>query len=275
MWAQSDLTIRAVGGVAHARAPHALAEGKGIWVLKGRGVTVESVELSGARSPRRNGSGIRGEGVGLTVRDCHFHDNDAGLLAGGGPESDIVVERSEFAANGAGDGRSHNIYIVSARSFTLRASSSHHTRVGHNVKSRAHRTAILYNRIMDETDGTASYAIDLPDGGVAHVVGNLVQKGPRAENRTLVAYGAESLGLPENELYLTGNTLVNDRREGRRFLWRWRPELFVRVWGRPARVRIAGNLFVGPGRVLHGAGELAGNLRCRDRRACSAPAWPR
>ena len=274
-WTQSALTIRAVGGVAHLRAGEALAEGKGIWVIKGRRVTVESAEFSGARSPRRNGSGIRGEGAGLTVRDCHFHDNDAGLLAGGGPESDIVVERSEFAANGAGDGRSHNIYIVSARSFTLRASFSHHTRVGHNVKSRAQRSAILYNRIMDETDGTASYAIDLPDGGVAHVVGNLVQKGPRAENRTLVAYGAESLGLAENELYVLDNTLVNDRREGRRLWWGWRRERFVRVWGRPARVRIANNLFVGPGLVLYGAGEAADNLRCPDRRTLMERAGPR
>jgi hypothetical protein len=275
VWAQSDLTIRAVGGVAHVRAGSGLAEGKGIWVIKGRGVTVESAELSGARSPRRNGSGIRGEGVGLTVRDCRFHDYDAGLLAGGGPESDIVVERSEFAANGAGDGRSHNIYIVSARSFTLRASASHHTRVGHNVKSRAQRSAILYNRITDETDGSASYGIDLPDGGVAYVIGNLVQKGPRSENRTLVAYGAESLGLPRNELYVVNNTLVNDRREGRRLPLAWRKALFVRVWGRPARVRIVSNLCVGPGLVLKGAGELADNLQYRDREACATPAGPR
>jgi hypothetical protein len=261
---QRDLTIRAVGGVAHVRAGGALAEGKGIWVIKGRNVTVEGAELSGARAPQRNGSGIRGEGVGLTVRQCRFHDNDAGLLAGGGPESDIVVERSEFAANGAGDGRSHNIYVVSARSFTLRASYSHHARVGHNVKSRAVRNALLYNRIMDETDGSASYAIDLPDGGVSYVIGNLVQKGPWAENRTFVAYGAESLGLPRNELYVVNNTLVNDRREGRWLPRGWRRELFVRVWGRPARVRIVNNLFVGPGRVLRGAGELAHNLQCRD-----------
>ena len=114
-----------------------------------------------------------------------------------------------------------------------------------------------------------------PTAGLAHVVGNLVQKGPRAENRTLVAYGAESLGLPENELYVLDNALVNDRREGRRLSWGWRRELFVRMWGRPARVRIANNLLVGPGLVLHGTGEVADTLRCPDRRALAAPAGPR
>src|SRR5262249_50340123 len=97
VWTQNHLTIRGIGGRAHLRVNGRLAEDKGIWVVKGGDLTVESVEFSGARGPHRNGSGIRGEGVGLTVRDCYFHDNDTGVLAGGGPRSDIVIERSEFA----------------------------------------------------------------------------------------------------------------------------------------------------------------------------------
>ena len=159
IWTQNDLIIRGVDGRARLEADGAHADGKGIWVITGHNATVENVEFSGARSPHRNGSGIRGEGIGLTVRHCLFHDNEAGLLAGGGPESRIVVERSEFAHNGSGDGHSHNIYVGSAASFTLRASSSHHARVGHNVKSRAARTDILYNRIMDEADGPATRSI--------------------------------------------------------------------------------------------------------------------
>ena len=49
--------------------------------------------------------------------------------------------------------------IVSAKSVTLRASYSHHARVGHNVKSTAAITYILDNRIMDEVGGSASCAI--------------------------------------------------------------------------------------------------------------------
>src|SRR5215831_5989120 len=221
---------------------------------------VENLELSAARGPHRNGSGIRGEGIGLTVRGCYLHDNEAGLLAGGGPESEIVVERSELAANGFGDGQSHNVYIVSAKSFTLRASYSHHTRVGHNVKSRAATTYVLYNRIMDEVSGSSSYAIDLCAGGLAFVIGNLLQKGVRAESSTLVAFGAEGLSGLTDALYVVNNTMVNDR-----VRWRWlgralQPSAFVRVWGTPSRVKVVNNLFVGSVRVLRGAGEGSHNL---------------
>lgn len=260
-WPQHDLTLRGVGGRAHMRARERLAEGKGIWVIKGRRATVENAEFSGARGPHRNGSGIRGEGVGLTVRGCSFHDNEAGVLAGGGPESEIVVERSEFAANGFGDGRSHNIYIVSAKSFTLRACYAHHARVGHHVKSRAATTYLLYNRLMDEVDGASSYGIDLCTGGTAFVIGNLLQKGARAQSGTLVAFGAEGFTGSENHLYLVNNTLVNDRPPGGWFARTIRPATFVRVWGAPGRVRVVNNLFVGAGRVLGGPGELSHNLQ--------------
>ena len=54
--------------------------------------------------------------------------------------------------------------------------------------------------------------------------------------------------------------MVNDRPAGRalsRMIW---GAAFVRVWGAPTRVRLVNNLFVGPGRVLRGAGELSHNL---------------
>jgi len=264
IWPQNDLTIRGIGGRAHVRASRRLAEDKGIWVIKGRNATVENVELSGARGPHRNGSGIRGEGIGLAVCGCYLHDNEAGLLAGGGPESEIVVERSEFAANGFGDGQSHNVYIVSAKSFTLRASYSHHTRVGHNVKSRAATTYVLYNRIMDEVSGSSSYAIDLCTGGLAFVIGNVLQKGPRAQNGALVAFGAEGLSGPTDALYVVNNTMVNDRVRGRLLARALQPSVFVRVWGTPSRVQVVNNLFLGPGRELRGPGEQSHNLHSCD-----------
>jgi len=200
VWTQNRLTIKAVGGRAHLRADGAEVEGKGIWVIKGAGTTIEGIEFSGAKVSDRNGAGIRLEGPGLTVRNSYFHDNENGILTGGDLESDIVVEHSEFARNGAGDGGSHNLYIGTVRSFTLRYSYSHHAIVGHNVKSRAIKNYILYNRIADEQDGRASYAIDLPDGGLSFVMGNLIQQGPENDNRTVVAYGAEGYKNLLNEL---------------------------------------------------------------------------
>jgi hypothetical protein len=252
VWPQSRLTLRGVGGRAHLRAAGAHAEGKAIWVLKGARTTVENIEFSGAAVPHRNGAGIRLEGAGLTVRNCYFHGNENGILAGNNPQSDVLVERSEFARNGHGDGYSHNIYVGAARSFILRASYVHRAVVGHNVKSRARRNHIAWNLVIDGDDGRASYAIDLPDGGLSFVVGNAIQQGPAAENDALVAYGAEGLKHPVNELYLVNNTLVNDLPAGGRFIF---------VSGKPGRVRIVNNAFSGPGQFLAGPGELANNLQ--------------
>jgi hypothetical protein len=252
VWAQDRLTIRGRGGRAHLRADGANAEGKAIWVIKGSGTTVENVEFSGARVADRNGAGIRLEGPGLTVRNSYFHDNESGILTGSSLESDIVIEYSEFDHNGAGGGASHNLYIGTVRTFTLRYSYSHHAIVGHNVKSRAIKNYILYNRIADEQDGRASYAIDLPDGGLSFVIGNLIQQGPETDNRTIVAYGAEGYKNLLNELYFVSNTVVNDDPKGGRFL-------VIRP-GADA-VRVINNLFAGPGELLTGKADARGNLR--------------
>lgn len=251
VWTQDDLTIRGVRGRPHLRAAGAAAEGKGIWVVKGRHTTIENVEFSGAQVPEKNGAGIRQEGVGLTVRRCYFHDNEDGILGGGGPQSEVTVEGSEFAANGHGDGQSHNIYIGRVKRFTLRASFSHHARIGHNIKSRAQRTEILYSRVMDEDAGTSSYAIDVPDGGLAYLIGNVIQKGPRSEEPVVVAYGAEHLWYPVNELYAVNNTIVNDDPRGG-------PFFFVNPGS--GIVRIVNNLLVGRGAFLKGPGELVNNV---------------
>jgi hypothetical protein len=186
------------------------------------------------------------------VRNSYFHDNENGILSSGNLESDIVVEHSEFARNGAGGGASHNLYIGTVRSFTLRYSYSHHAIIGHNVKSRAIKTYILYNRIADEHDGRASYAIDLPDGGLSFVMGNLIQQGPETDNRTIVAYGAEGYKNLLNELYFMSNTVVNDDPRGGRFL-------VIRP-GADA-VRVINNLFAGSGELLTGKADSRSNLR--------------
>ena len=125
IWWANNLTIRGVGGYAHLEANGQHAQGKAIWVIKGNNTTVENIEFSGATVADRNGAGIRQEGAGLTVRHCYFHDNENGILGGAG---DIVIEYSEFAKNGFGDGYSHNMYISNAASFTLRHSYSHHAK---------------------------------------------------------------------------------------------------------------------------------------------------
>jgi hypothetical protein len=251
VWRADRLTLRAAGGRVRLVAAGAHAEGKAIWVIKGRDTTVEGIEFLGARVPNGNGAGIRHEGVGLTLRRCRFEGNENGILTSGHEQSDVLVEHSEFAANGAGDGLTHNLYIGGGRRFTLRFSYVHHALVGHNVKTRATESHILYNRIMDEETGRSSYAVDIPNGGLAVLIGNLIQQGPATENSTIVAYGAEGLKHAVNELYVVNNTVVNDRPQG---------GVFVAVHGHPGAVRIVNNILAGRGVALRGPGTLSHNL---------------
>lgn len=252
VWRQNNLTIRAVGnGRAHLKADGVNAEGKAIWVIKGNNVTIENIEFSGARVDDQNGAGIRLEGIGLTVRHCYFHDSETGILGGSNPENEVLVEYTEFARNGSGDGSTHNIYVGEIKSFTLQYSYSHHAIVGHTVKSRARRNLILYNRIMDEADGRASYLVDICNGGQAFLIGNLIEQGPKAENFTIISYGAEGLKSPVNELYVANNTIVNHRENG---------GIFVFVKAGTTAARLINNIFVGRGTVLEGPGEQQNNL---------------
>lgn len=250
VWTQNNLTMRGVGGRAHLKANGVHAQGKGLWVVKGSNTTIENIEFSGAAVPDHNGAAIRQEGRNLIIRHCFFHDNENGILTDDDPQSEILIEYSEFANNGFGDGLTHNMYISKIGRFTLRYSYSHHAKIGHNVKSRAQENHILYNRIMDEQTGTSSYAIDLPSGGVAYVMGNLIQQGPQTDNFTIIAYGAEGLSHPQNEFYLVNNTVVNDRDAG----------IFVSVKTGVSQAKLINNLFVGPGTVLSGVAEQITNL---------------
>lgn len=209
-WPQSDLVLRAVGGRAHLASHGLIPNDKAIWILRGDNVTVEGIEFSGARSRARIGAGIRHEGGRLAIRDSYFHDNEMGILMGVLPTADILIERSEFARHVDPTGWTHAIYIGRVRSLTLRYSYVHATDEGHHVKSRAAVTYILYNRLSDEADGTASYEIDLPNCGLAYVIGNVLHKGPHADNTPAVAYGAEGCEDRAKGLFVVNNTLLND-----------------------------------------------------------------
>jgi hypothetical protein len=209
LWSQNGLLLRGVNGRPHLDSQGRTAQDQGIWVFRGNDIVVENMEFSGARSRARNGSGIRFFGNNLTVRDSYFHDNEDGVLTYTAPEGDVLIERSVFAHNGAGDGQSHNIYIGKVRSFTLRFSHSHDSNAGHEVKSRARINRIEYNRLTDEDDGNSSYVIDIPEGGYAYVVGNVLEKGGRSQNPNAISFAAERRDVSEGGLWVVNNTFYN------------------------------------------------------------------
>ncbi|HYG74440.1 MAG TPA: PKD domain-containing protein [Planctomycetota bacterium] len=250
-WYRSNLVIRGVGtGRAHMAAAGVNAGGKGTWVIAGANTTVENIEFSGATVPDNNGAGIRQEGAGLRVRNCYFHDNQNGILAGANAASDIVIEYSEFSNNGFGDGQTHNMYIGNVRTFTLQHCYTHHAKVGHLIKSRAQTNYILYNRITGES-GNDSYEINLPNGGRSYVIGNLIQQGPNTGNSVILTYAEEGATNTIQELYVVNNTFVNERTSG---------STFVRVVGSPAQSLLMNNIFSGVGTILSGVGTQTTNL---------------
>ena len=64
--------------------------------------------------------------------------------------------------------------------------------VGHEIKSRALYNTITGNRIQDNTTGTASYSIDLPNGGINMIQNNIIQKGALSQNSSTIHYGGEA-----------------------------------------------------------------------------------
>lgn len=214
-WSTNRLTLRGLNGRPHIDAAGNAAQGKAIWVISGDDTTIDGIELSGCRVADANGAGIRQQGTNLTVRNAYFHDNENGILAGDHPGSTITIEYSEFAHNGAGDGQSHNLYIGHVDRLVFRYNWSHGAVVGHLLKSRAAENVIEYNRLTGEAGGSESYEINLPNGGLSFVIGNLIEQPATTQNGAMLDYLSEGFGAnTDDRLFVVNNTFVNDRGSG-------------------------------------------------------------
>ena len=264
--AVAGLRLRGVGGrpkIDLSGTDHP-ANYKGIYVIDAPGVLIDNLELTGAHISDDNGAnaaGIRVEADDLHVSRCFIHDNQDGIL--GAPATaagSIWIETTEFAGNGLGNGCNlggctHNLYLNHFDTVVFQFNWTHRIAndtpdKGHLFKSRAANNYLLYNRITDE-NSPASYEADFPNGGMAVLVGNLIEKGTSPGNGTLVAWGEEgatNVGKA-NGVYLAFNTLVNDSGGG----------TFVSVAG-GGTLDAHGNIFAGPGATPAGLGsdELTG-----------------
>jgi hypothetical protein len=147
--------------------------GKGVFVIPGNDVTVRGVTLTGASSAQANGAGIRAEGVNLTVERVRFLRNENGILHAGVDRGALIVRDSLFVGNGSCQQEcAHGIYTGPLELLRVEHSRFFDTREGHHVKSRAYRTELLDCSIEDGPSGTASYLIDVPNGGAVLLRGN-------------------------------------------------------------------------------------------------------
>lgn len=251
VWTQNNLTLRAKNGRARLIAQGQSAESKGIWVVRGGKVNIKGFDFVGATVSDNNGAGIRFEKGDLSIDNCRFLENENGILTGGDANSTLEISNSEFGNNGYGDGKSHNLYVGAIRTLKVSGSYFHHAKSGHLLKSRATKNLIFYNRLTDETGGTASYELEFPNGGLAFVVGNVIQQSSLTDNPIVISFGAEGYAVAGSRMYLINNTLVDMRPRGGQFLR-------IKVGGDVVAVN---NLLVGNSKLESGgAGEYRNNF---------------
>jgi len=233
------------------------AERKAIWVLRDGDFLIHNIGFRGCRVPDGNGAGIRFEKGRLRLQRCSFVDNENGLLSGNDGQAELEIDDCEFRQAAPPPTQlGHLLYV--GRIARLRVSGSRFLqgREGNMLKSRARESLIVGNRLDDGLDGEASYQIDLPNGGIAHVEANLLVQSPLAQNSTLLSFGAEGNAWPDSRLTVVGNTFINHRAAGGVFIRAWATRLPP---GTP--VRSNSNQLLGPGSLVLGPHGRSDNDR--------------
>jgi hypothetical protein len=219
----TSITIEGVGGMVNLVATEPPPNEKGILVIgtatSSPTVTLDNIEFSGAAissAEGGNAAGVRYQSGNLTINDCYFHNNQDGLLANGDATGSISITNSEFADNGTTSGLTHNIYIGAVGTFSITGSYVTAANTGNEIQSRALVNNITNNRIVDGPTATASYSINLPNGGVDTVSGNIIEKGPNSQNDAMINFGGATAGnggtYANSSLTVSGNTILNDKK---------------------------------------------------------------
>jgi hypothetical protein len=193
------------------------SNGKGIFVIAGQNIVVENIEFRNARVPDRNGAGIRQEACNLILRDCDFIGNEMGILCGTIANCKTTIEFCTFKGNGSplNPGYQHNVYINNIDTLIFQYNVSlDAVAEGHELKSRAKFNYIAYNWIAN-IESEDSRTIDLPNGGISLLIGNVILQGPNSANNNIIGYGLEGLSNPSpHNLVLINNTIVNKKDRG-------------------------------------------------------------
>ncbi|HEY6161416.1 MAG TPA: T9SS type A sorting domain-containing protein [Bacteroidia bacterium] len=201
-----------------------IPNGKGIWVFELPGTCdnayIENIVFDGAQVSNTdggNGAGIRYQACNLTVMNCKFMNCQNGILEGNAnvSTSNVMLYNSEFQNNGyqlpndpTYSGYEHNIYIsASADTLWVQNCYFHDPRgQGNSLKTRAQRAFILYN-LIDEASGYGSWEIDIAQGGLNIIMGNVIVQGPAGSNHGIIGYDAVTNNL--EDLYFINNTVIN------------------------------------------------------------------
>jgi nitrous oxidase accessory protein NosD len=197
-------------GEPGAHLSHRAEKGKAALVVTAPNVTIDGIECSDIEVSDNNGACVRIEGADTTLRNVYFHDNQQGVLGGVGT---VRVENSTFERNGL-RGKAHGLYILSKTDKLIFANNRILSTKGqgHGLKSRAKATIVTGNVIAD-FDSNDSRAIDIPNGGMVTITGNVLQKGRNSDNHDMIGLAREiKKGLHEqNETIIENNIFIFDR----------------------------------------------------------------
>jgi hypothetical protein len=137
-----------------------------------------------------------------------------GILTANTQDISLTIKNSEFGYGGkSGDGFSHNLYAGHIGNLDISGCWFHHADKGHLIKSRAAVSHIYCNLIADGNDAAAhaSYEIDIPSGGQAVIVGNIIQKSATPDNPYVINFAKESATqYPVNRIFISHNTIINN-----------------------------------------------------------------
>ncbi|MEA3008648.1 MAG: hypothetical protein QOJ91_340 [Sphingomonadales bacterium] len=180
-------------------------EGKATLVLKGRAARVDGLVFTRVRVPDGNGAGIRLQDGDLDVSWTLFSDGQSGILSHNGPPGAIRIDHSTFSGLGEGDGV-HSIYIGHYGSLSVTNCRFERGRGGHYVKSRAPRIEVLNSSFDDSQGRRTNYMIDLSNGAVGRIAGNVFVHGTGKENyTTMITVAPEGAENPSAGLVIEDN----------------------------------------------------------------------
>lgn len=176
-------------------------------------VSFNNIGFLNAHNGDMNGAGIRQNGGNLNVNNSYFDNSDNGILSithDRADRGDVRVTNSEFNRAGS-DGYSHAMYVL-ANKFTVEGNYIHDTVRGHHVKSLSAIT-VVRNNIIDDGDGTSSYAVDVGAGGNVLIEGNRIIQGLNGENPGIIAYSSDRFGGAAGNVVIRENDITNLRPE--------------------------------------------------------------
>lgn len=226
-WTRKNLYIKGLGTNTNRtilRYTGDVPNGKGIFVFETNGncdnAKIENIVFDGAQvsdANGANGAGIRFQAKNLTIVNCVFTNCQNGVLEGNGnvTSSNVNIYNSFFINNGyqkpndpTFSGYEHHIYIgASADTLNVFNCCFFAPRgQANSIKTRAQRNFII-NNIIDEDTGYGSWELNIAQGGLSVVVGNVFVQGKTGANHGIVGYDAATNAL--QDFYFVNNTVVN------------------------------------------------------------------